>query len=219
MLSRTLLLAVLATLALPVAASERIRIVNEGGIKDEWTLPPGAKLAAPSYPAEYAESPEDVCVVIGYLVNPDGHTSDFALLKSWSSGDNSSSRTEFWEAFARAASGALAQWQFAPRPEVKSPRPTYTVGTFVFGSQASQGLREQCVIRDVPTRLVELRYDRRAGKLMTRGIFKQLAIDPALEDRVWQKMRLANGSDINDAEIMARRSPPPPPPPPPAQAP
>ena len=55
MRTRTLLSLILATLAWPAMASERIRIVNEGGIQDEWTLPPGAKLAVPGYPAEHAQ--------------------------------------------------------------------------------------------------------------------------------------------------------------------
>ena len=40
--------------ALSVAhAEDKIRIVNEGGIRDEWTLAPGTKLPVPAYPKSH----------------------------------------------------------------------------------------------------------------------------------------------------------------------
>lgn len=209
MRTRILWSAVLAALALPAMAAQQIRIVEEGGIRDEWTLPPGATLAAPGYPAEYAAGADEVCVAIGYLINPDGHTSDFALLKSWSSQDNSRARGDYWEAFAGAASGALAQWRFVPRAEVASPRPVYTVATFMFGPTASTATRERCALADVSTRLLELRYNDRAGRLMSsRSIFSRLAIDPTLEERFRRQV-------IGQRESREVGMPPLPPPPPP----
>ena len=69
-----LALALFASLAgaSPASAADKVRVVNEGGIRDEWTLAPGAKLAAPGYPAAFANRGENVCMAIGYRINPDG---------------------------------------------------------------------------------------------------------------------------------------------------
>lgn len=55
-----------ALLCAPVCAADMIRVVDEGGIRDEWTLPPGYKLALPGYPAQYADRQAEACVAIGY---------------------------------------------------------------------------------------------------------------------------------------------------------
>lgn len=206
---RILPLALLATaMAMPATAADHIRIVGEGGVGDEWTLASGERLATPTYPAEYASDPEQVCVAIGYLLGPDGHTSDFALLKSWTSGRNTRSRTDYWRAFAGSASQALAQWHFVPKPGVKSPRPTYTVATFMFGPPAATGIREHCAIASLQTRLLELQYDSRANRLMSRGIFSRLEIDPDLRER-FRLSRL----DRREANTMPWVAPPEPLPP------
>ena len=79
----------LGVLCAPALAAEDIRVANEGGIRDAWTLPQGFKLAMPAYPSAYIEQRAEVCVAIGYLINPDGSTSDFALLQSWTSARSS----------------------------------------------------------------------------------------------------------------------------------
>ena len=180
------MLAAVAALALPVAAADRIPVVDEGAIGDRWNAVPGT-LFAPAYPEAYAAGKEQVCVVIGYLLNADGHTSDFALLKSWSSGSNARSRTGFWEAFAGDASRALSMWKFAAKPGVASPRPVYTAATFVFGPGSPGETKAHCAIPDLAERLAELRYDTRASRLMAGGIFSRLDIDPAIEQRLRQR--------------------------------
>src|SRR5688572_4253854 len=156
---RALFALLLALSCAPVFAADMIRVVNEGGIRDEWTLPAGYKLALPAYPVEQAAKPAEACVAIGYLVNPDGSTSDFALLKSWTSTNvPSRSAQEYWTAFAQASAQALSQWRFEPRPEVKAPRPVYTVATLLFAAQTPQ-LRARCAIPDLAAKLRELRGD------------------------------------------------------------
>jgi hypothetical protein len=179
---RTLLLAAMAALALPGAAAERIPVVDEGAIGDRWSAVPGT-MFAPAYPEAYAAGNERVCVVIGYLLNADGHTSDFSLLKSWTSGSNARSRTEFWEAFAGDSSRVLSVWKFRARPGVTSPHPVYTAATFVFGPGNPAETKAHCAIPDLSRHLAELRYDTRAGRLMSGGIFSRLDIDPAAEVR------------------------------------
>lgn len=184
--ARTMLLAALAAIVLPVAAADRIPIVDEGAIGDHWTLVPGTQLMPP-YPEAYASEPEQVCLVVGYLVNADGHTSDFSLLKSWTSGSNSGGRKKFWGEFADLSSRALAQWRYAPSGAA-SAKPVYTAATFIFGAPgAVSATKEHCAIHDLTARLVELRYDARASRLMKGGIYSQLAIDPGVEERLRQQ--------------------------------
>ena len=134
-------------------AAEGGRIVNEGGIRDQWMLADGVQLAAPGYPAAFAERGDNVCVAIGYAIKPDGTTSDFALLKKWSSSTGDKEPVDgFWEAFGQASVGALSQWKFKPRPEVATPQPTYTVATMHFmGKEATDAsvLRSHCSISDL----------------------------------------------------------------------
>lgn len=134
-------------------AEDRGRIVNEGGIRDQWMLADGVALAAPGYPAAFAERGDNVCVAMGYAIKPDGTTSDFSLLKKWSSSSGEKEPVDgFWEAFARASAGALSEWKFKPRPEVTAPQPTYTVATMHFmGKEATDAsvLRSHCSISDL----------------------------------------------------------------------
>jgi hypothetical protein len=181
---RTLLFAALAAAALPAlaAGNDRIRIANEGQIGDQWSLVPGTQLMPP-YPEAYAKDPEQVCMVIGYLVNADGTTSDFALLKSWASGSNARSRGDFWGDFADLASRAVAQWRYSPK-DPASAKPVYTSTTFVFGNvDDALETKTHCEVADLSDRLAELRYDGRAGRMMSQGIFGQLDIDPYVDER------------------------------------
>lgn len=180
MKTRTLILAAMIAVALPALAADKIKISDEGKL-DQWSLVPGSQLMPP-YPEAYASKPEEVCLVVGYLVNADGRTSDFALLKSWTSGSNSRTRNKFWADFADLASRALSQWQYTPKGA--SAAPVYTAATFVFGSpQAAAATKKNCDISDLTKRLVELRYDSRANRQMAGGIFSRLDIDPSLERR------------------------------------
>lgn len=166
------------------SAGDKIRIVNEGGIAAAWTLAPGASLPVPAYPEAYAQDQKEVCVAIGYLLNPDGTTSNFALLKSWTQDEPKRDAAEFWQAFANDASNALARWKFAPRPEVTDPKPVYTVATFLFAAKNPAELRAHCAISDLAYRIVELKQDKKAARRMANDeFFSRLDIDPLLEQR------------------------------------
>lgn len=174
-----LLLAMLLGLPCTAAcAPDRIRVVDEGGIRDEWTLPPGYELVLPGYPAQYADRQAEACVAIGYLVNPDGSTSGFALLKSWAAADvPGRPGQDYWAAFAQSSAQALSQWRFQPRAEVKVPRPVYTVATFLFAAKSAQ-LRGRCAIPDLAAHLRELRQDPGSRRKMDATLFDQLELDP-----------------------------------------
>lgn len=137
------------------AAADRVRVVNEGGIRDQWMLADGVNLAAPGYPADFAPRGDNVCMAVGYSIKPDGTTADFALLKAWTSSTGDKEPAPgFWDAFTQASAGALSQWKFKPRPEVSTPQATYTVATMNFmGKHATDvgELRGHCAIADLPT--------------------------------------------------------------------
>lgn len=192
---RSLLLAFLVAAALPAAAADRIPIVDEGALGTRWTLVPDTALMPP-YPEAHAKDAEEVCLVVGYLVNADGRTSDFSVLKSWTSGNNSRGRKDFWEDFAGLSSRALARWRYAPGDTVAA-RPVYTAATFVFGAPgAMAATREHCAVADLGARLAELQHDPRAGVIMARGIYDQLDIDPG-RDFVARSMAARNDERID----------------------
>ncbi len=97
------------------SAEKRVRVVDEGGLRDAWTLAEGAVLAAPGYPAEFAGRGDNVCLAIGYAVRPDGTTSDFSLLKAWNSASGDQEPVAgYWDSFAQAGAAALSEWRFRP---------------------------------------------------------------------------------------------------------
>jgi hypothetical protein len=125
---------------------------NEGKIGDRWMLAEGATLATPEYPAAMAARGDDVCIALGYLIKPDGTTSDFAVLKQWNSGQGEREPQEgYWQAFAQSGADALSQWRFSPKPGAPATRPTYTVATLAFtGANGTGGdIRGHCRIDDV----------------------------------------------------------------------
>jgi hypothetical protein len=159
--------AVLIALALAAGsgaqAQDRVRVVNEGGIRGDWTLAPGTQLSAPGYPGAFAKTGDDVCVAVGYRIQPDGSTSDFSLLKTWSSRSGEGEAVEgYWDAFSQAAVAALQQWKFAPRPEVGKPTSVDTVATMTFtGLQSVDAatLRGKCKIEDLAAFLEQVKVD------------------------------------------------------------
>jgi hypothetical protein len=157
----------------PVAAQQaRIGVANEGGIRKEWMLADGVTLVAPQYPQGFVSRRDTVCVGVGYLIQADGTTSEFTLLKGWNSALDSADEPVdgYWSAFAEAAADALKQWRFKPRPEIRTPIPVYTVATFVFGSgpAAPTEMRARCAIPDLTAHLQALRSRTAGGGILDR---------------------------------------------------
>lgn len=124
-----------------LVGSERQVVANEGRIGDKWMLAEGATLAVAEYPAPLAARGDDACIALGYLINEDGTTSDFAVLKQWNSaaGDDEP-QAGYWQQFAQSGADALSQWRFQARPGVEVVRPTYTVATLSFkGGKGQDG--------------------------------------------------------------------------------
>jgi surface antigen len=134
-------------------AADKVRIVNEGGIRDEWMLADGVKLVAPGYPSSFSDRGDSVCVAMGYSIKPDGTTADFSVVKAWNSASADKEPVSgYWDAFSQASAQALSQWKFKPRPEIAEPKPTYTVATMTFmGKDGTDpaGLRSKCGIADL----------------------------------------------------------------------
>src|SRR5690606_6417939 len=176
-------LVLLVILAWPAMAQDLIPVANEGAINDKWGIAAGTSLAMPRYPAEYAEAPRATCLSIGYLVNADGTTSDFALLNTWVDGKRRPDK--YWESFANAAVQAMSQWRYLPLPAVKSPEPVYTAATFVFSAPDPVATRERCQIANLPRHLRDMQIDQRTARMMQRvKIFSRLDIDPTYETRL-----------------------------------
>ena len=146
-------------------AEDDLRVVNEGGVGQYWKAGEGAKFAGPGYPASQAAHPDQVCLALGYKVNANGSTSDFAILNRDSSADAARANAAYWEAFEQSAAAAVAQWKFAPRDPGK-PVPLYTVTTMRFGPQAGSP-PASCAVTDVAAALADgrsRRYRMSAGK-------------------------------------------------------
>ena len=162
-LNKVLFIAIAILLSQGAHAQDRVRIVNEGGIRSDWTLAPGATLSAPGYPGAFAKTGDDVCVAMGYRIQPDGSTSDFSLLKVWSSRSGEGEAVEgYWDAFSQASVAALQSWKFAPRPEVSKPVRVDTVATMTFtGLQSVDAatLRGKCKIEDLAAFLEQVKVD------------------------------------------------------------
>ncbi len=201
----------------PAGAQDKIRVVNEGGIRDEWSLASGTKLPVPAHPPAYAGHQGEVCVAIGYLINPDGTTSDFSLLKAWSAVKPERDREEFWSAFGREATAALSQWRFVPRAEVAQPRPVFTVATFLFATAAPVALKVRCQIPSLVPYMRELRHDTRVQRRMgQRDIYSKLELDLTREERMRADNATRHEAHLQDfSRAAAEMAPPPPPPPPP----
>jgi hypothetical protein len=188
-------------------AEDKIPVANEGGIGKTWILPPGSKLAGLAYPPEYRDHQEEVCLAIGYLINPDGHTSDLTLLKSWSSGEPKRDRDRYWGAFAGVASAELSKWHFVPKSEVGVPNAVYTVATFVFASPSVLESSKRCEIPNLSQQILGLMQNTRLRRRMTStGVFTRLDLDRMMVPR-YQNYRGISASQMNGPPL-----PPPPPP-------
>ena len=164
-LERIVVTAMLASCMAAAGAAEPVKVVPEGGLAKDWVVQPGNELAAPGYPGTFADRGDDVCVAIGYRVQPDGTTSDYVMLGGW----NSSRRyqqpaTGYWDAYSQAGAAALSQWRFAPKPGdgMESNAAVDTVAVMTFRGESStrttSDVRAKCA---VPSLVARMQYVRR----------------------------------------------------------
>ena len=127
-------------------------------LRGRWAF---VKLATPSYPAAFAKGPaRDVCLALGYQIEPDGSTGKFRVLKQWNSDSEDKEPVDgFWAEFAQTGADALSQWKFKPRPEVAAPQPTYTVATLTWQTRKETdpaALRAHCRIDDLAAHIKKI---------------------------------------------------------------
>lgn len=134
-------------------AADRASIISEGGAAAVWRPAPGPKVV-PGYPSTAADQAEDVCVSIGYLLNKDGSTSEFSLLKTWGAKtpDSVKGRSKLTP-FAQLAMAAVERWKFVPAGGGGAEiQPVYTAASFGFSNNPAadkEQIRQRCVISDL----------------------------------------------------------------------
>ena len=152
-LPRSLLTLAVGLAATGVAVAGAPSVLSEGGANGFWR--PAAAFAEPGVPPGVKDANEDVCVSVGYLIKEDGSTSEFAMLKSWTSKHrNGLPASEAYDLYARMAVGTLMQRKFVPAQGGSTgATPVYTAQTFVFSGRADAdraAIRGKCVIEDLP---------------------------------------------------------------------
>lgn len=175
-------------IALPCAsavAADRMVVVNEGATAKTWAADPAKPRVVPGYPATFVDKSEDACVSIGYLLNRDGSTSDFTLLKSWGSRTPGSSEVQSrLDPLGQAAVAAVQQWRFIPAQGNRSRiKPVYTAATFAFSSQPGgdrEAIRAHCIIADLPAFIAKAQADAyRRGNLQKGRLERDRVENPA----------------------------------------
>ncbi|OGT56012.1 MAG: hypothetical protein A3E01_01930 [Gammaproteobacteria bacterium RIFCSPHIGHO2_12_FULL_63_22] len=174
---RLLALAAALSAAHAVSASssshpvEQPKIVSESEIARNWAPAPGAARVIAGYPANVKDRAHDVCVNIGFQINPDGSTSNFVEMKAWHSGASSTDpKAEQIRPFAQSAAAAVSLWRFAPA--TKSPKPVYTSTAFAFeGSKTLSQVQilATCRIDDLPGHVSAAKREAEARGSLTRA--------------------------------------------------
>lgn len=176
------LLLAFATCFSAQAVEKKIPVVNESQIGDWWGISAGSGLVAPAYPAAYVNGKAEVCMAVGYLLNADGTTSNFGVLKSWSAAEPKRGRDAYWQAFANEAASALSQWRFVPKPGSGDPQQVYTVATFLFAPADAGELAKHCAIPSLVEHIVALGGNSRVRLRMSGSdIFSRLDVSPSKE--------------------------------------
>ena len=176
---RTAVLAAMVCCAAGAMGAERMNIVSEGGTAKDWQPAPGEVPATPGYPGIIADKSDEVCVSVGYMLNKDGSTSDFALLKSWSAKHSGDELSKYVDPFARNALAAVQRWRFVPAPDNRKPHSAYTAATFAFSTNANAdqaALRVRCQIENLPAFVAKAQADAyRRGDLKKGEMDRQRA--------------------------------------------
>ena len=168
--------ALAATLVLATPASAgRVSIVSEAELGKSWSLTPETAVFVAGYPAAAADKAQDVCVNLGFKINPDGSTSDYTLMKAWSSGTSDAAALDkLSEPFVQNAAAVVQRWKFVPADK---PRAVYTSATMAFrGSQASaEEVQSHCRIADLATFVADAAArskGRKAEDMKTRELMR-----------------------------------------------
>ena len=142
--------ALATTVAFATAASAgRVGIVSEHELAKNWTLTPETAVFVAGYPAAAADKSAEVCVNLGFMIQPDGSTSDYTLMKAWSSTTSDKAElARLADPFVQNAAAAVQRWKFVPTGK---PRQMYTSTTVGFrsGQANPEEVRARCRIDDL----------------------------------------------------------------------
>lgn len=184
--ARPLLAAAILGAATSAPAADKITVLSEGGAAAHWR-PIAETIAVPAYPGIIADKSEDVCIGIGYMLKPDGSTSDFALLTAWGSKAGKAKADDpRFTAFAQNSLAAVQRWKFASTAAASTKvNPIYTAATFAFSSNPTADvgqLKGHCAIADLSDFIAKAQADayRRRGNLDKGRMDRQRAEQPPL---------------------------------------
>ena len=152
--SNTLVALAMLLAAGSAAAADKATILSEGGAGQYWR-PVAETIAMPAYPGIIADKSEDVCIGVGYMLNSDGSTSDFAMLNAWGSKTDKKTKATnpHFVAFAQNSLAAVQRWKFSSTSgRGAKVKPIYTAATFAFTTTPGAdvaALRGHCTIADL----------------------------------------------------------------------
>ncbi len=161
--------------------------VSEASVGSYW-LPKGA-LAQPGVPAGVPDATEQVCVSLGYQIQADGSTSDFTLLRSWSSKHAKGlPDSDAYGLYLRMAVAATMQHKYAPAPAMTGkPVAIFTSSSYAFGGPATDAelVRSHCRIDDLPDFMKQAQADayRRRGNLNKGRMDRARVMNPPIIGR------------------------------------
>lgn len=146
-----LALVVLATsLAFAASASaQRVIIVSEQDVAKSWSVSPETAGFVAAYPAAVPDKSQDVCVNLGFMINADGSTSNYTLVKAWSSATaDDQAVLRVTEPFVQNVAAVVQRRKFVPAAK---PRMVYTSVTMAFrgGQAGAEEIRAHCLVADL----------------------------------------------------------------------
>ena len=171
----TITLATTVAFAAAAAAGGRVGIVSEHELAKNWTLTPETAVFVAGYPAAAADKSAEVCVNLGFMIQPDGSTSDYTLMKAWSS--TTSDKAELDKVagpFVQNVAAVVSRWKFVPTGK---PRQMYTSATMAFrpGQVNPEEVRAHCRIADLEQFVAEAagrKSGRQAEDMRTRELMR-----------------------------------------------
>ncbi|MEO8160109.1 MAG: hypothetical protein ABI588_01715 [Arenimonas sp.] len=146
MVRSRLFLFMLVLLGPPIAlAAERLRLVSESDLADKWIPAPGSERVLVDSVPVVAAGAREACVNLGYLIGPEGTTSRFTEMRSWTSASSERQpESSLIQPFVQVAAAAVSGWRFVPAGRKASP--VYTSVTFVF-TDGDASSRERVLAR------------------------------------------------------------------------
>lgn len=150
------------TVATAAFAAYPVKIIDEGRLAQNG-ITSDSKFTPPGFPASLAAKGDSVCITLGYKIQADGTTTDFGVLKSWSSAsEDKRPEGSYWEDVMNVTGTAVSEWKFR-KADGDNLVPVYTAATFSFRGtdqmEPSQ-LRAKCLITDLTAHVQEIKGKR-----------------------------------------------------------